>query len=95
MSKTASWRTGSRTQAARHAHGETCCSVLITSYVQCGPNLRQSIETWTFEPFISLQDMRAEAEQQIYEKLNMKIEEFLDLGKDRLLSDKVAIVVIL
>ena len=24
--------------------------------------------------------MRAEAEQQVYERLNMKIEEFLDLG---------------
>ena len=26
------------------------------------------------------QDMRAEAEQQVYDRLNMKIEEFLDLG---------------
>ena len=26
------------------------------------------------------QDMRAEAEQQVYERLNMKIEEFLELG---------------
>ena len=26
------------------------------------------------------QDMRAEAEQQVYERLNMKIEEFLQLG---------------
>ena len=30
---------------------------------------------------VFLQDMRAEAEQQIYEKLNMKIEQFLDLGE--------------
>lgn len=27
------------------------------------------------------QDMRAEAEQQVYERLNMKIEEFLELGQ--------------
>ena len=29
---------------------------------------------------IFYQDMRAEAEQQVYERLNMKIEEFLELG---------------
>lgn len=27
------------------------------------------------------QDMRAEAEQQVYDRLNMKIEEFLELGQ--------------
>lgn len=26
------------------------------------------------------QDMRAEAEQQVYDRLNMKIEEFIELG---------------
>lgn len=34
------------------------------------------------EATVSSQDMRAEAEQQIYEKLNQKIGEFLDLGKN-------------
>ena len=29
---------------------------------------------------LSHQDMRAEAEQQVYERLNMKIEDFVELG---------------
>ena len=34
----------------------------------------------TKDIWLFYQDMRSEAEQQVYERLNMKIEEFLELG---------------